>query len=227
MAREDPGQADAAAAALAAYKARYANGWEIVPALKMLGQLLEEKGDIQAASQAYGELAALPEVPKKIKQEADILAVRVLLRGNKFADAEKRLKDLQAELPPDDPQRTYVNVCLVQARVAQGNLDQAEAQLQAALKATTDPAVRAVAHNLLGDYYRLKGQLDSSFWNYLRVDVLYNQDREETAKALYHLSKLFDKAKKDLGRAEECLRRLKGPDFAGTAYQRQINEEKK
>jgi tetratricopeptide (TPR) repeat protein len=226
IAREEPAQADPATAALTAYKGRFASGWEIVPALKMLGQLLEEKGDTQAASQAYAELSALPDVPKKVKQEGDMLAVRVLLRGGQYADAEKRLKELQLDLPPNDPQRTYADVCLVQAQLAQGNLDQIEPRLQAALKATSDPAVRAVAHNLLGDYYRVKGQLDPAFWNYLRVDVLYNQDREETAKALYHLSKLFDKAKKDLGRAEDCLRRLKGPEFAGTAFQRKANEEK-
>jgi hypothetical protein len=227
VARDDPSQADAAITVLTAYKNGFAGGWEMVPALKMLGQLLEEKGDVQGASQAYADLSALPNVPKKTKQEAEMLAVRVLLRGGKFADVEQRLKDLQQGLSADDPQRTYVAVLLVQAQLAQGNLGQAETQLKAALQATADSAVKAVARNLLGDYYRAKGQLEQAFWQYLWVDVLYNQDREETAKALYHLSKLFDKVKKDVGRAEECLRRLKGQEFAGTAYQRRANEEKK
>jgi hypothetical protein len=227
LAREDASKVDAAVAALTAYKSDFASGWEVVPSLRLLAQLLEEKADFAGASQAYADLSGLPGLPRNLKLESDMAGVRVLLRGGKFPEAEARLKDLEKDLPPDDPQRTFVDVCVVQAQMAQGKLDTAEGKLQAVLKATTDSAIRSIAHNLLGDYYRLKGQLDEAFWNYLRVDVLYNQDRDEHAKALLQLSKLFDKVKNDPVRAQECLTRLKGPDFSGTSYQRQANEAKK
>jgi hypothetical protein len=225
--KDDPKKLDDALAALSAYKTDFTDGWEIVPCLKLLAQMLEEKGDAEGASKAYADLAAVPNLPKEMKQESEIQGVRLLLRVRKFADAEGRLKAMQAALAKDDPQRTFVDVCLVQSQMAQGNLDGAEPQLQAALRTATEASVRGLAHNLLGDYYERKNQLEEAFWQYLRVDVLYNQDKEEHAKALFHLATLFDKVKKDPFRAEECLTRLRSPAFAGTAYQRQVSEEKK
>jgi hypothetical protein len=87
--------------------------------------------------------------------------------------------------------------------------------------------VRAAAHNLLGDYYLAKGQPEPAFWEYLYVDTLYTQDRDEHAKALYHLSTLFDKVKRDPARAKQCSERLKDKQFAGTLYQRRAAGESK
>jgi hypothetical protein len=131
LARDDPGKEDAAVAGLKAYKAEFANGWEIVPCLRLLAQVLEGRGDVEGASQAYAELSALPEIPGDLKQQSDILGVRLLMRARKYANAEKRLKELEKELAKDDPQRTYLEVCLVQSQLAQGNLGTAETQLQA------------------------------------------------------------------------------------------------
>ncbi len=225
--KDDPTKLDAALAALAAYKDEFKDGWEVVPCLKMLAQMLEEKGDAEGASKAYADLAAVPDLPREMKQESEILGVRLLLRVSKYADAEARLKALQAGLARDDPQRAFVDVCLVQSQMAQGNTSGAEPQLQAVLRTATEANVRGLANNLLGDYYRLKNQPEQAFWHYLRVDFLYNQDKEEQAKALFYLSKLFDKVKNDPVRAEECLTRLRSSAFAGTAYQRQAGGEEK
>jgi hypothetical protein len=226
QARDDAGKGDPAAP-LKAYKAEFGNGWEVVPCLRLLAQILEEKGDVEGATQAYADLSALPGLPRAQKQESDILGVRLLMRAGKYGDAERRLKELQKELAKNDPQRTYLEVCLVQSQLSQGNLETAEARLQALLKAAADPGLKALIHNLLGDYYRQKGALHEAFWHYLRVDVQYNQDREEQAKALFYLVQLFDKVKNDRVRADECLTRLKGEGFAGTTFQRQVKEEKK
>ena len=48
-----------------------------------------------------------------------------------------------------------------------------------------------------------------AFWEYLRVDVLYNTDRYEHARALFHLSRLFREVKKDGDRADQYLATLK------------------
>ena len=80
-------------------------------------------------------------------------------------------------------------------------------------------------HNCLGDYYRLRKELEPAFWEYLKVDTLYSQDKEESAKALYYLAELFDKVKNDKVRAEECLTRLKGAPYSGTLYQLYQREE--
>ncbi len=125
QAKDDPAKLDAAVAALTAYKNDFSTGWEVVPCLKLLAQVLEDKGDAAGASQAYADLAALPDLPRELKQESEILGVRLLLRVRKFAQAEAKLKALQAGLARNDPQRAFVDVCLVQSQMAQGNLTQA------------------------------------------------------------------------------------------------------
>ena len=55
------------------------------------------------------------------------------------------------------------------------------------IKGADDDKLKALAYNTLGDYYQQAKQPDEAFWNYLRVDVLFNQDREEHARALYNL----------------------------------------
>ena len=49
--------------------------------------------------------------------------------------------------------------------------------------------------------------------------MLYNQDREEHARALYNLWKLFESVRADAQRSKECLKRLKDKSLAGTEYQ--------
>jgi hypothetical protein len=234
----DPSRRDAAIEALKTYKTEHGTGWEIVPALKLLARLQEEKGDAEGASQAYADLADVPGLPEATQRESQFMVARLLLSGHKYAEAERRLKAVQAKMPKDDPQRALVDVYLVQTRIARNDLNGVEDELKKAV-AAGDPdklpneearaalaAVRGVAHNCLGDYYRLRNQPEPAFWEYLKVDTLYSQDKEEEAKALYYLAELFDKVKNDKVRAAECLTRLKGAAYAGTLYQRLAAEKK-
>jgi hypothetical protein len=227
QAKEDPTKTDAAIKELTAYKTANPSGWEIVSALKELAKLQEALSKTDEARKTYEELTAVPEIPKDVKLESELLVSRLLLRALKYADAEKRLKSLEASMPPDDPQRPYIQAYLADSQIGQGNLGQAETQLKEALKASADSKLRGVVHNLLGDYYRKKNQDEDAFWQYLRVDSLYNEDPEEQAKALYYLRTLFDKVKRDPARAKECANRLRDERFAGTTFQRLAGGDEK
>ena len=220
QARGDSSKLDGAIAALSAYQKEFPSGWEIVPCLKLLAKLQEEKGDTAGALATYKGLATVPGAPPEAQQESTILVARALLRGDKPMEAEAQLKGLRAKMSTTDPQRPNVEVFLAQSQLAQGQLGQVEAPLRSALQKTGDAAVKAAAHNLLGDYYQAKGEPGPAFWEYLYVDTLYPQDREEEAKALYHLSKLFDTVKRDPTRARQCAERLKDKQYAGTFFQR-------
>src|SRR2546421_350036 len=78
--------------ALTDYKTLNPAGWEIVPALKTLARLQEENGKTDDARKTYEELGDLADVPREVKMESDMLVSRLLLRGGKYADAEKKLK---------------------------------------------------------------------------------------------------------------------------------------
>ena len=57
--------------------------------------------------------------------------------------------------------------------------------------------------------------------DFLRVDVVYNQNKEEHARALYYLHKLFN-ILKDADHRDDCGTRLKNKKYAGTEFQRRF-----
>jgi tetratricopeptide (TPR) repeat protein len=227
IARDEPAKRAEAVAALNQFRKENSTGWEIVPCLKLLAQLQEEAGDLKGAEETYKELRVLPDVPKELKLESNILISNMLIRGKKFDEAEKTLREVQALMPEDDPQRPMIAIYLCQAQIMQHKTQDVEKQLTVAVRGTSDAQVLAVAHNTLGDYYRDKQQDEDAFWEYLRVDVLYPGDREEHAKALYWLSKLYDSVKKDKAKAQECVEKLKAKEFEGAEYARKLAAETK
>lgn len=229
QARENAAQREAALEALKDYQANNKAGWEIVPALQMLASLQVDKGDVEAASQTYSTLADISGLTPEMKLQSQMQAANLLLRARKFAEAERKLTQVEKALPRNDPQRTFVDVYLMQSRIAQNsNLDGVEKKLEEIIHKNKDGHLLAAAHNALGDYYRAKNDNERAFWEYCKVDLLYDRDKEEHAKALYYLAQLFDRGPHiDGERAEACRARLKTPVFDGTLYQRLAATEKK
>jgi predicted Zn-dependent protease len=229
QAKDDPTKTDDAIKALADYHTSNSGGWEIVPATRLLAQMLEDKGDQAGARLAYEELAANPDVPPGIQLATNLRVARMLLHEKKYADAEQKLKGVAAGMKLDDPQRAYVQVYLASTAVAQGRLKEAEGPLKDAVKGAGDDNLKALAYNTLGDYFQQNKQPEEAFWDYLRVDVLYGQDREEHARALYNLWKLFDSVRGDAPRAQDCLKELKkltGTEYAARAEKEAAGEKK-
>ncbi len=222
-AKDDP--AVDAVAALTKFRQANSGGWEITPATKALAGLLEAKGDQAGARAAYEELAANPDASESVQLAANLQVARLLSRDGKNADAEQKLKAVMAGMKADDPQRTYVQVSLAQTQVAQGNVKDAEAPLKAAVASAGDDHLKSLAYNALGDYYLKTKQPDEAFWQYLRVDAVYNQDREEHARALYNLWMLFESARGDQTRSNESLQKLEDKSLAGTDYQARALKE--
>jgi hypothetical protein len=219
QAEDDPDKLDAAIDAFTAFGKDHTAGWEIVPAFKQLARLQEEKGNLTAAGQAYADLAAVPGITPRLRQESEILAARMLLRAGRAAEAEKKLTALDARLSAGDSTKPAVQVFLAQSRLERDDVAGVEKQVDSALRTTADPAVHAAGHNVLGDLYLKKNQPEDAFWQYLRVDVQYGEDPEQEAKALFYLAKLFDSVKNDRVRAQECLDRLQDKgQFGGTEY---------
>ena len=56
---------------------------------------------------------------------------------------------------------------------------------------TRDPAVRATGFALTAELYMKAGKTREAMWALLWVEVVYNQDKEEVAKALARLVEVF------------------------------------
>lgn len=195
QAEDDPTQAEAAVEALQAFRKQNPGSWQLAAASQLLGRLQLERGDADGAYKTFQELAGTESLAKEAKQEADLLMGQALIRGRKFAEAEKLLKDLQSGLPADDPQSARLQIYLAQCLAGTNQLDQAVTQLEGFIAKTTSKELKAVAYNTLGDCYLMRGRPKDALWSYLWVDVIYHQDRKEHAKAVGQLAKLF----KELG----------------------------
>ena len=144
-----------------------------------------------------------------MKQESSLLVGKLLLRGGRYADAEKRLTNLAASLPRDDPQALFVRAYLAESRLGQNNLGDVPKELTAVIRASADGRLRGVAYNLLGDYHRRRGEAEEALWQYLWVDVVYNQDPQQVSNAVDRLADLFKELKDD-ARAEQYRRKSRG-----------------
>jgi hypothetical protein len=229
QAETDPKQLDPALEAVKKFKADHGDGWQLVKATKLLVRLLEQKGDEAGVQTAYAELADNEAAPKAVRQEFGLLTVRHLIQKGKHDEAATKARAIEQGLAAGDPPalKMKLKVYLAACETAARKFDKVEGDLNTVLASGADNGVKALARNTLGDYYRAKGDNEKAFWEYLWVDIHYNQDREELSRALYNLSELFVKVRQDRVRARECFDRLcDEKQFGGLEYHRKALAEK-
>lgn len=207
-AEEDPSQLESAMAALRKFIKEHADGWQISHCVDVLAQLQLERGENEAARKTYEALAALANISGELRQECELRIIDLLLRSKKFAEAESRLQAVRKSVPANEPQATRLAIYQAKCLGAAGKLAEAVAQLESILAKTTDKDVKALTYNALGDCYRWNSKPKDALWPYLWVDVIYHQDRQEHAKAMAELAKLFEE-QGDAVRAKEYKDRLK------------------
>jgi hypothetical protein len=220
FAEVDPSQRDAALSALSAFLKEYGDGWQAVPASRSLAAFQIAGGDFAVAQKTYSNLASKNDLPREDRLGYEIRAARVMLDNGKYEESQKQLQAIKSRLlPEDDAARLKVDIYLIGCQGGLGHLDEATKQLQTILEGETALPLKALACSTLADCLRRAGQAENAFWRYLMVDMLYNQDPEEHARALYHLTRLFEQFKKDSARAQECRERLlHEKEFDGTVF---------
>ena len=223
----EPARQDDALAALGKFCAEHQEGWQIARALTLLAQMQEDRDDLKAVQKTYERLAAVPGISAETRATSLLNAARTLIKTENFAAAEAKLQELQ-KAPLDKVAAGKVQVYLAQCQIL-GNdparAAAAEKQLRQLLSPDSDASLKALIHNTIGDYYTKKNQLDEAFWEYLRVDVLYNGDRFEHARALYNLARLYRDQRKDAERADKCLEALKDKRFTGLEFQKKAAQK--
>lgn len=228
LAEDDATERPKAILAMSKFMQEHGAGWQVSKAAKILAQLQLEDGDFAGAQKTFKSLADKPDLPKETRQEYQLLSARALMRSNRFGEAQSELKAIDDLLLPDDTlMKTRVGILRAGCQGAAGDVAGAEKQLRAVLDGNADPTMKALACNTLGDIFLKAGRGEDAFWRFLMVDLLYFQDVEEHARALYHLSRLFDKVKKDPTRAQQCRERLvKEKQFIGVEYRQLALKEK-
>lgn len=221
---EDDQPAEPAMDALTKFKAKHPDSWQLGATLQLLGKLQLDAKDYEGARETYGELSQAP-VPADVKQDAQLQAIHVAMKAGKTAEAEQLLNKFVAALPKDSKHAQRARVVQAELLVANKKIDEAMKMLRQVTKETADRNLKALAYNTLGVCLFDRQDYKGARWEFLWVDVIYNQDKAEHAKALYYLSKIFEELG-DAERAQECREiLLNDRAFAGSEWRTRAQKE--
>jgi tetratricopeptide (TPR) repeat protein len=224
QALEDGEPTEPAVEALKKFKAKHPDSWQLGATLQLLGKLQLDAKDYQGARDTYAELSQAP-VPADVKQDAQLQVVQVKLKAGETAEAEQLLNKLIAALPKDSKHAQRARVVQAELLVANKKVDEGMKILRQVTKETADRNLKALAYNTLGACLFDRQDYKGARWEFLWVDVIYNQDKNEHAKALYYLSKIFAELG-DAERAQECREiLLHDRAFAGSDWRTRAQKE--
>jgi tetratricopeptide (TPR) repeat protein len=219
-----------AIAELTVFKAKHPNSWQYTPVMLMLGQLAMSKNDLNGARLAYKELASAVGVPESVKIEVEYQTARLFLQENNYAEAQKTFQALIPRLKAGSDLALSARLDEIRCMAAQNQRKAAIAKVQAMQKeiGQDNKAMKAQSFNVLGELYVQEEDWQEARWPFLWVDVIYNQNEKEHAKALYYLNKVFTQLR-EFDRAEECFQLLINDQrFAASEFrQRALDERKK
>jgi predicted negative regulator of RcsB-dependent stress response len=225
QAEDDPAVIEPATEKLTQFQKAHRDSWQISFSSDLLAGLQMEKKDWAAAQKTYEDLIATPNISDEIRQDANLKIAQVLVRAKKYDAATSKLEELAKSVPADSPQAIRLQISLAECQAASGKTEEAAKKLEAILAKVEDPDLKAVAYNTLGDCQYQAKRLKEALYSYLWVDVIYHQNRQEHARALFHLVHVFKELKDDK-RAQQYKEKLEGKEFAGLEYQKSVAAEK-
>lgn len=201
------------------YKTKHPDSWQITQALRLLANLQLSQKKYAQAEKTYLELSKAP-VAEDTRQEAEFQAAQVSVQAGNYDQALKSLRALATKLPKDNRFGMRARVGEAECLAVANKTEEANKLLRGILKDSSDKTLKAMAYNTLGKNLFKAGQFKEARWEFLWVDVVYNQDKTEHAKALYYLSQVFEKLG-EADRSQECRELLLSDrSFAGTEFQR-------
>jgi hypothetical protein len=207
------------------FTAQHPKSWQLIQALTILARLQVEQKDFAGAEDTLKALSEAP-ISQAARQEADLTAAQLSMKTGKYEEARKKLEAVAAKLPPDSPAAQKARLAQAECLAATKNTAAARQLLQGLLDKAADPQVKAVAYNTLGFCHFQDNQMKEARWAFLWVDMVYNQNKAEHAKALYYLHHVFARLNDE--RAREYLDALlNDQQLTGQEYQRRAIEERK
>lgn len=214
MAQADPKRGPEAITALEAFLKANPDARQTGPALELLAKLALARQEYDRADKAAADLGRI----KRMKDRADVLKVRVLAARGQHKEAVAALDAIIAGAPEGSARRREALLAKAESLAGLGKFDEAEALARDVIQAAgaEDAEAQALANNTLGDCLKAANKPKEALLAYLRTDILYPRDKEQHARALAEVVRLFRRLKQD-DRAEEALARLK-QDFPSSPH---------
>ncbi|WP_166821347.1 tetratricopeptide repeat protein [Thalassoroseus pseudoceratinae] len=199
MAKADPSKIDEAITKLEAFQTAHPNSFRYFPATSWLADLYIAKGDGVKADATLSKLANSPW--EDYKMSAKISQGRLLLKQNQIPQAQAQFQavvDANATSDIEKARRFEAMLGLATTLQRQNQADAAAKMLTEVIDqaATDDTKTLAEAFLRKGDTLLASGKKKDALIAYLHVDVLFNQEKDLHAEALYRLSSLWNEVGK-------------------------------
>jgi hypothetical protein len=183
-------KAEAGLTLLNDYLALYPGGWESWYATRMAARLNHELGKGEVAARLWAKQAKAPEATPDLRTEAAYQEADSLMRSGRYSEAAAKADEAKKSAAAGAP-KDRLNLISMAAKAAAGNPLDGIAPLEAEVGKTKDAAVRATGQAMLGELYLAGKKPREAMWALLWVEVVYNQDRDEVAKALARLTEVY------------------------------------
>jgi len=196
---------------LTAFVRAYPKSWEVWPAATTAARLQDETDKPNDAAATWAGLARNQDLPAELRYQARLGELETLLRSNRLnaqSVADELAKDRNFPASGSLREKLTVFQAVLKAPPPKEGAKVPEVKaVEDVIAKTTDPGVRAAAHNALGEYYLANNHPREAMWEFLWVETVYNQDRDEVVKAVERLAKVFEQLG-DKDRAEQYREKL-------------------
>ncbi len=180
-------------------------GWDVWPVgptcarLQITSHERKKDGDKESegrrlfdeAARSWGKVARAADLSPDLRLEAALQEIDLKIRARLFADARGLIDDAMKTAPAGAAKD---RLAIYQLAVKFGDTTTPLAgkdPIEAEIAKTKDAHVRAAGYGMLGELYLIADKPREAMWQFLWVEVVYNQDREEVIKALARLSDAF------------------------------------
>jgi predicted negative regulator of RcsB-dependent stress response len=202
------------------FSKKFPDSWQNNIVMPTIAQFHLDSKEYKEAANTYQEIADMDVFSEGVRREAELKVVEVMVRDGKIEDANRRLDTLAKKAANNPATASRVKLARAEVFIGQKQFDAASKLLKEVLKTNNDKQIKAMAHNSLGEVLYKDGKYNEALWEFLWVDAVFNQDRNQHAKALYYLWKTFEQLN-NAERAQECRETLiSDRQFTGSEYQR-------
>jgi hypothetical protein len=184
-------KAEAGLKLLTEYMADNPGGWEAWYATRNAARLNHELGKSDVAAKLWAKLVKAPDVTPDLKVEAGYQEADAWMRAGRYSEAEARAEASAKDAAAGTPKERLRLIAMAAKAATATDPSAGVPALEAEIGKTKDAAVRATGQAMVGELYLAAKKPREAMWAILWVDVVYNQDRDEVAKALARLTEVY------------------------------------
>jgi hypothetical protein len=165
-------------------------GWEQWPAVRSCTRLQIERGKFDDAAITWARVAKNANMPPDARQEAALQEIDLQIRARQYAAAATAAAELAKSAAGARKDRLAIYEAAARA-AGEGKPLDGVAKVKAEMNKTKDPSVHATGFSMTGELYLAAGKPRDAMWQFLWVETVVNQDRDEVLKAMSRLAEIF------------------------------------